>query len=109
VSDHDGRQAYYKAAMACHPDKHPGDATAEERFKRVGHAYHVLSTPELKERYDRFGLDAFRDGTGTADIDPKALFTAMFGGGKFEVCPPVCVCVCVQHTQRERVCVCVCA
>ena len=69
----------------CHPDKHPGDAEAEEKFKRVGEAYHVLSTAELKERYDRFGMDAVKEGGSGAEIDPKAMFSAMFGGGRFEV------------------------
>ena len=73
--------------MTCHPDKHAGDAAAEEKFKRVGAAYHVLATPELKERYDRFGPDALSS-SSAEDIDPRALFNAMFGGGMFEVRRP---------------------
>lgn len=76
-------QGYYRMAMTCHPDKHPDDPTAEEKFKRISEAYQVLSNPELKERYDRFGADAAKG--GAADIDPKAMFNSMFGGGRFEV------------------------
>ena len=49
------KKAFRKMAMKYHPDKNPGDKTAEEKFKEVNEAYSVLSDPEKKSKYDRFG------------------------------------------------------
>ena len=49
------KKAYRKLAIKYHPDKNPGDKTAEEKFKEAAEAYDVLSTPEKKQRYDQFG------------------------------------------------------
>jgi molecular chaperone DnaJ len=49
------KKAYRKVAMQHHPDRNPGDHTAEERFKEAAEAYDVLSDPDKKARYDRFG------------------------------------------------------
>jgi len=49
------KAAYRKKAIQYHPDKNPGDKEAEEKFKEAAEAYDVLSTPEKRERYDRFG------------------------------------------------------
>lgn len=51
----DIRKAYRKLAMQFHPDRNKGDAAAEEKFKEVGEAYAVLSDPDKRVRYDRFG------------------------------------------------------
>ena len=49
------KKAYRKAAIKYHPDKNPGDAEAEEKFKEAAEAYDVLSNEEKRARYDQFG------------------------------------------------------
>lgn len=46
------KKAYRKAAKQCHPDTHPGDRQAEERFKAIGEAYHILSDKKRRSEYD---------------------------------------------------------
>jgi molecular chaperone DnaJ len=55
ATDQDLKQAYRRLAIKYHPDKNPGDQAAEERFKEIAEAYQVLSTPDLRARYDRYG------------------------------------------------------
>jgi molecular chaperone DnaJ len=55
ATDQELKSAYRKFAMRYHPDKNPGDATAEEKFKEAAEAYAVLSDGEQRRRYDRFG------------------------------------------------------
>ena len=71
ASDEEIKKAYRKLAKQYHPDLHPGDKVAEEKFKEIGEAYAVLSDPEKKARYDQFGHAAF---------DPNAGYGG-FGGG----------------------------
>ena len=49
------KKAYRKIAMQFHPDRNPGDKAAEEKFKEAAEAYEVLSSPDKKAQYDRFG------------------------------------------------------
>jgi molecular chaperone DnaJ len=63
------KKAYRKLARQYHPDKNPGDASAEERFKEVQHAYDVLSDPDKRKQYDRFGTQNGRAGAGGPNVD----------------------------------------
>ena len=56
------KKAYRKAAIKYHPDKNPGDKDAEEKFKEAAEAYDVLSNPDKRARYDRFGHDGMSGG-----------------------------------------------
>src|ERR1041385_6117879 len=58
------KKAYRKVAMQYHPDRNPGDKTAEEKFKEAAEAYEVLSDKDKRAKYDRFGHAAFAPGSG---------------------------------------------
>jgi molecular chaperone DnaJ len=58
------KSAFRKAAMKYHPDRNSGDAAAEQKFKEVNEAYEVLSDPQKRAAYDRYGHAAFRNGSG---------------------------------------------
>ena len=62
ASADDVKKAYRKLAAKLHPDKNPGDAAAEARFKEVNHAYDVVGDPAKRSLYDEFGEDALREG-----------------------------------------------
>jgi molecular chaperone DnaJ len=81
------KKAYRKMAVKYHPDKNPGDKTAEEQFKELGEAYEVLSEPQKRAAYDQYGHAAFdrRAGAGFGRAggfhDPFDIFREVFGGG----------------------------
>ena len=58
------KKAYRKVAMQFHPDRNPGDKSAEEKFKEAAEAYEILSNPDKRAQYDRFGHQAFSAGRG---------------------------------------------
>src|SRR6202142_1040006 len=62
ASDGDIKAAFRKQAMVCHPDRNPGDQSAEHRFKEINEAYEVLKDPDKRAAYDRFGHAAFEQG-----------------------------------------------
>ena len=74
ASDTDIKKAYHKLVMQYHPDKNPGDKSAEEKFKEVNTAFDILKDPQKRAAYDRFGDAAFAGGNG-------ASAGAGFGGG----------------------------
>jgi molecular chaperone DnaJ len=87
------KKAYRKLAREYHPDRNPGDAGAEEKFKEVQHAYDVLSDDEKRKAYDRFGSQNGRAGAGAGPQnvnfdfgdfnigDIGDLFGGLFSGG----------------------------
>ena len=58
------KSAYRKLAVKYHPDKNPGDKTAEDKFKEASEAYGIISDKTKKENYDNFGHAAFENGGG---------------------------------------------
>ncbi|MGC1479988.1 MAG: molecular chaperone DnaJ [Chthoniobacterales bacterium] len=80
------KRSYRKLAVKFHPDKNPGDSGAEEQFKELGEAYDVLMDPDKRAAYDRYGHQAFAQGTGASARgggggfhDPFDLFKEVFG------------------------------
>ena len=71
------KSSYRRLALQYHPDRNPGDAEAEETFKRINEAYAVLSDPEKRARYDRYGTADPQAGMG----DIFDIFASVFGGG----------------------------
>ncbi len=63
------KSAYRKLALNHHPDRNPGDSEAEQRFREAAEAYSILSDPEKRSRYDRYGHEGTR---GTGGFDPNA-------------------------------------
>lgn len=77
------KKAYRKLALKYHPDKNPGDASAEDKFKEAAEAYEVLSDPQKRAQYDRFGhagmgSSGFGGGMNMDDIFSQ--FGDIFGG-----------------------------
>src|SRR5437667_10768815 len=63
------KKAYRKLAAKYHPDKNPGDTSAEEKFKEVQNAYDVLSDTEKRKQYDTFGSANGRRGADPRDFN----------------------------------------
>lgn len=86
ASEDELKKAYRKKAVKYHPDKNPGDAAAEAKFKEISEAYDVLKDSEKRAAYDRYGHAAFqqggmgRAGGGGGQHDPFDIFREAFGG-----------------------------
>src|SRR5580692_5919980 len=88
ATDAELKSAFRKAAIQCHPDRHPGDKQAEARFKELNEAYQHLSDAQKRAAYDRYGHAAF-DQSGMSDGFASSmsdifddLFGDMMGGGR---------------------------
>ena len=87
ASPEDVKKAYRKLAVKYHPDKNPGDKSAEDKFKELGEAYEVLSNVDKRAAYDRYGHQAFTQGGGFGGAgggahDPFDVFREVFGTGR---------------------------
>uniref|UniRef100_A0A8C5R103 DnaJ heat shock protein family (Hsp40) member A2 n=1 Tax=Leptobrachium leishanense TaxID=445787 RepID=A0A8C5R103_9ANUR len=78
ASENELKKAYRKLAKEYHPDKNPN---AGDKFKEISFAYEVLSNPEKRELYDRYGEQGLREGSGGSGMDD--IFSHIFGGGLF--------------------------
>ena len=87
------KSSYRKLAMRFHPDKNPGCADSEARFKAISEAYDCLKDPQKRAAYDRFGHEAYKNGGqsgfgggaggGGGFSDIGDIFESIFGGGGF--------------------------
>ena len=68
ATEEDLKKAYRKLALKHHPDRNPGNKQAEEKFKEINEAYAVLSDPEKRQKYDRFGHAGGVEGFGGFDF-----------------------------------------
>ena len=60
ASESELKKAYRQLALKYHPDKNPGDHTAEDKFKEAAEAYEVLKDPEKRKIYDQFGHEGLK-------------------------------------------------
>src|SRR5512135_913436 len=85
------KKAYRKLAMQYHPDRNPGNAEAEEKFKEAAEAYEVLSDTDKRARFDRFGHQGMRQQDYGNYQNPEDIFShfsdifsGMGGGSIFD-------------------------
>ena len=92
ATDDEIKKAYRKKAKACHPDLHPDDKEAVERFKELNEANEVLSDPQKRARYDQFGFEIkIVDDEGVIRLQKKDGHVAVCKGSDWSGLLPVMV------------------
>ncbi|KAL7700988.1 DnaJ protein [Lotmaria passim] len=86
ADEHEIKRSYRKLALKYHPDKNTGDESAADMFKKVSNAYEVLSDPEKRQIYDKYGKQGLEGGMGEGGgfHDASDIFSMFFGGGARE-------------------------
>jgi len=80
ASDNEIKKQYRKLAKEFHPDKNP---EAGDKFKEISYAYEVLSDPNKRSVYDKFGMKGMQEGAHEGGFAGEDLFSHLFGGGLF--------------------------
>src|SRR5271154_7366510 len=87
ASEQEIKKAFRQMARELHPDVNAHDPDAEEKFKEAAEAYEILSDPDRRATYDRYGHDGLRSGGYAPNFDGFGsigdLFDAFFGGAGF--------------------------
>lgn len=78
ATDAEIKKNYRRLAKEFHPDKNP---EAGDKFKEISFAYEVLSDPEKRQIYDRYGIKGLQEGAGSSDMDTESLFAKFFSFG----------------------------
>ncbi|QOU22312.1 hypothetical protein BRETT_002487 [Brettanomyces bruxellensis] len=83
------KTAYRNLSKKYHPDKNPGDDSAQQKFMEIGEAYEVLNDPDKRAVYDRYGKEGLQNGGGAQNAntggragDPFDMFSSFFGGAR---------------------------
>lgn len=79
AAERDIKKAYKRLAMKYHPDRNPGDQSAEDKFKEVKEAYEILTDPQKRAAYDQYGHDGVDPNRGGAGFGGGADFSDIFG------------------------------
>ena len=104
ATDQELKTAYRKLAMQYHPDRNPGDHTAEEKFKECSEAYQVLSDADKRAAYDRYGHAAFSGGGQAREASAAAHLERRTSATSSAICSARCSTWAAAAAERLRGC-----